>query len=224
MIATRIQDILVNARKSGWVIEPRAKELFSIAGLDVPRFLWTENLEEATDFARMIGYPVVVKVVSPKIIHKSDAGGVVVGIKGDEEIASAFHRLSHIDGFEGIIVEEMLKGIELIVGATIDSQFGPVILLGMGGTTAEIYHDVTIRMAPISDRDARSMIDNLKAHKLLEGYRGSETANMDEIAKLLVTFSRVVTEIQGEIESIDLNPVICSGMRCFVADARIMLK
>lgn len=205
-------------------MEPQAKELFSIAGMDVPRFLWTKNLEEATDFARMIGYPVVVKVVSPKIMHKSEAGGVVVGVKDDTAMASAFQKLSCIDGFEGTIVEEMLTGVELIVGATIDSQFGPVILLGMGGVTAEIYHDITIRMAPISGQDARSMIDSLKTNKLLFGYRGSEAANIDEISKLLMTFSRVVLEIQNEIESIDLNPVICSGARCFVADARIILK
>jgi acyl-CoA synthetase (NDP forming) len=123
-----------------------------------------------------------------------------------------------------MLVEEMLTGIEVIVGAKVDHQFGPVILFGMGGTAVEIYRDVSLRMAPLGQKDAESMIRCLKARPLLEGYRGREPVNLDELTRLLKTFSDVVMDLETEIESVDLNPVICSSKRCVVADARIILK
>jgi len=123
-----------------------------------------------------------------------------------------------------MLVEEMVAGIEVIVGAKVDYQFGPVILLGMGGTGVEIYRDVALRMAPLAQKDAESMVGCLKARPLLDGYRGEEPANVKEIIRMLMTFSGLVMDLEPEIESIDLNPVMCSSTRCVVADARIMLK
>jgi len=118
----------------------------------------------------------------------------------------------------------MVEGIELIVGAKVDHQFGPVILLGIGGTSAEIYRDTILRMAPINHGDIESMVRGLKAHRLLEGYRGSQPINLEELTRLMILFSNLVMNLEPHIESIDLNPVICSSKRCVVADARIILN
>jgi len=224
MLTDEIKDILLASRELGWVLEPEAKRLFFLAGLDVPKFMWATEAGEAVRFAQEIGYPVAAKVVSPRALHKSDVGGVVVGIGSDEKLSETFRRFSRFDGFAGMLVEEMVSGVELIVGAKVDYQFGPVILLGMGGIGVEIYRDTTLRMAPLKEKDVEAMLRDLKAHQLLEGYRGSEPVNLTELKGMVVAFSSLVMEIEGFIESIDLNPVLCSSRRCIVADARIMLK
>jgi acyl-CoA synthetase (NDP forming) len=216
--------IIEAARSDGWVLEPEAKRLFSLAGFDVPRFALARTVEEAVRFAQGIGYPVVAKVVSPRILHKSDVGGVAVGIADAGRLAEVFRRFQDMEGFRGAIVEEMVSGIELILGAKIDVQFGPMILLGMGGTGVEIYKDVALRMAPLSETDARAMIRGLKARRLLEGYRGAEKVDLERLSKTLLAFSSLVMELGGRIESIDINPLLCSARRCIVADARILLE
>ena len=219
-----IRDILSASKDVGWVLEPEAKRLFSLAGLDVPRFSRAATSEEAVRVAREIGYPLVMKVVSPRVVHKSDMDGVAVGINRDEDVAETFRRFSRVEGFAGVLVEEMISGLELMVGAKIDYQFGPIILLGMGGTGVEIYRDVALRMAPLRARDVESMIRDLKAGRLLEGYRGSKPINLSELTRLVVTFSGLVMDLEKFIESIDLNPVICSSTTCVVADARITFR
>jgi acyl-CoA synthetase (NDP forming) len=216
-------EILTASKDRGWVLEPEAKRIFSWIGLDVPRFIWTTRVDEALRFAREIGYPLVGKVVSPRILHKSDRNGVVVGIKRDEELAETFERFRRMEGFAGLLVEEMVSGVELIVGSKVDYQFGPVILLGIGGTGGEIYRDVSLRMAPLNSKDIESMVRCLKAHRLLEGYRGSEPVNLSKLEEFLTMFSGLVMELEKSVESIDLNPVICSSRRCVIADARIIL-
>jgi len=224
MLMREVRDVLSSSKAAGWVLEPDAKRLFSFLGLDIPQFVWTKKVEEAIQFAHEIGYPVVGKVVSPKLVHKSEKNGVEIGIDNDERLREAFRRFSKMDGFTGILVEEMISGIELIVGAKVDDQFGPVILLGIGGTGVEIYKDVTLRMAPVASKDIESMIRCLKAHSLLEGSRGSKPVNLEELNRLLKIFSDFVMDLDGLFESIDLNPVFCSATRCVVADARIMLR
>lgn len=224
MLTEEMKEILSASKAIGWVLEPEAKRLFSLAGLDIPRFHWTHQIDEALRFAEEIGYPVVGKVVSPKVIHKSDSSGVEVGIEDEKKLREIFGRLSQIEGFTGMLVEEMISGIELIIGAKIDFQFGPVILFGLGGIWAEIYKDVALRMCPLARKDIESMIRCLKAHQLLEGYRGTEPIHFEKLEKLLLAFSDLVMDLENMIESIDLNPVICSSTRCAVADARIMLK
>ena len=150
MLTRETREIITASKASGWVLEPDAKRLFTLNGLDVPRFTWARTLKDAILFAEEIGYPVVAKIVSPKVIHKSDVKGVAVGIDDDEQMRGTFERFSRIDGFAGMLVEEMAAGIEVIVGAKVDYQFGPVILLGMGGTGVEIYRDVAVRMAPLA--------------------------------------------------------------------------
>ena len=224
MLKKEITEILSASKNQGWVLEPEAKRIFSLIGLEVPRFLWTTKTEEALRFAKEIGYPVVGKIVSPKVLHKSDRNGVAVGIKDDRELAETFERFSRIEGFAGILVEEMVSGLELIVGSKVDYQFGPVILLGMGGTGVEIYRDISLRMAPLSQKDIENMINCLKAHRLLEGYRGRAPIDRVKLIELLKTFSDLVMDLENWVESIDLNPVMCSSERSVIADARIILS
>ncbi len=224
MLTSEMEKILAAWKETGWVPEPDAKKLFSLAGFDVPRFIWARTPEEACRFAGEIGYPVVVKVVSPQIVHKSDVGGVEVGVAGDERLRAVFDRFSAMDGFDGIIVDETIPGVELIVGVTVDAQFGPVVLLGVGGVGVELYKDTAIRMAPLEPKDVRSMVDGLTARRLFEGFRGSEPIDIDILSSLVVDFSHLAMELETRIESIDLNPVMCTSKRCVIADARIMLS
>jgi acyl-CoA synthetase (NDP forming) len=122
-----------------------------------------------------------------------------------------------------VLIEETLAGLELIIGARVDYQFGPIIILGMGGTRAEIYRDVALRMAPLAAGDAELMTRGLKAGRLLEGFRGSAPVDMNGLDGLLIRFSGLVMELGESFASIDLNPVMCSASACVVADARIML-
>jgi len=219
-----IVQIIEKAQDDGWVLEADAKRLFSLAGFSVPRFTLARTPQEAIRFAREIGYPVVAKVVSPRILHKSDVGGVAVGIAGDGRLTEVFRRFQALDGFVGVLVEEMVSGVELIMGAKSDLQFGLMILLGMGGTGVEIYRDVVLKMAPLTEKDALAMFKGLKAHRLLEGYRGAEPVDLGKLTQTLLLFSSLVMELDGRIESIDINPLLCSSRSCVVADARIILS
>jgi acyl-CoA synthetase (NDP forming) len=218
-----MKSILSASREAGWVVEPEAKKMLSLSGLEVPRFRWAREPDKAVSFAKEIGYPVVAKVVSPKILHKSERHGVAVGLDSDEAVRKTYKRFSEFEAFYGMLVEEMVPGLELIVGAKVDYQFGPVILLGIGGTGVEIYKDSAIRMAPLQEGDVPSMVKALKAHVLLEGYRGSKPINLKELTRMMIAFSGLVMDLQEEIESIDLNPVKCTSETCVIADARIML-
>lgn len=223
MLTKEIENIMISSKDQGWVLEPEAKKILDISGIEVPEFGMAADFKEAAGIARDIGYPIVAKIVSPAIIHKSDTGGVIAGIENESDLENACRAISEIEGFEGILIEEMLSGIELIVGAKIDFQFGPVILLGLGGTMAEIYKDTALRMAPLTPEDVESMVNGLKAGQLIHGYRGSEPVNMESLTKLIVSFSRLVMDLEDWVESIDLNPVMCTGSKCTAADARIML-
>ena len=222
MLSKEVKGILTASQSQGWVMEPDAKRLLKSAGLSVSRFVWAKRIDEALRAGEEIGYPVVVKIVSPKIVHKSDVGGVVIGIDNENALRNTFEHMSRMEGFSGILIEETLSGIELIVGAKDDFQFGPVILVGIGGTGVEVYQDTSIRMAPLLPRDVVSMIGGLKAHRLIEGYRGSAPVSIEKLTALLLAFSDLVMKLEGGFQSIDLNPVICSASDCIVADARII--
>lgn len=224
MLKNRIKTVLDTSRTRGWVSEPDAKGLLAEVGLTVPRFTTVTDPGRIQTAAADIGFPVVAKVVSTRILHKSDLGGVKTGITGPEELAAVFKKFCRMDGFEAMLIEEMVSGLELIIGAKIDEQFGPVVMLGMGGTGVEIYQDISFRMAPIGSEDVASMIKCLKGSRLLSGYRGGVVVNLNELTRTLICFSEFVMAAAEMIESIDLNPVMCSAERCVVADARIILS
>jgi acetate---CoA ligase (ADP-forming) subunit beta len=223
MLNQDMQDIIRRAKKDGWVLEPEAKRMLSLAGIPVPDFRWVAALPEALAAAEDIGYPVVAKIVSPAIVHKSEVNGVEVGIEDADELTDVFRDFSKLEGFAGVLIEPLVSGIELIIGAKIDYQFGPIILLGIGGTGVEIYQDTALRMAPLSDDDVTSMVESLKGAKLLKGYRGAEPIDMPDLIRLVHHFSVVVMDLADHIDTIDLNPVKCTGTTCVVVDARIML-
>jgi acyl-CoA synthetase (NDP forming) len=224
MLTKEMKEIMDASAPAGWVLEPQAKRLFSLTGMDVPRFRWARTLEEGLLFGDEIGYPVVAKVVSPRVIHKSEEGGVDARVADAESLARVFERFSRIEGFSGMLVEERVSGVEIIFGAKVDDQFGPVVLIGMGGTGVEIYRDVALRMAPLTKEDVDAMLGSLKGNRLLEGFRGAAGVSLEALTRSLLTFSGLVMDLEDRIESIDLNPVICSADRCVVADARIILK
>jgi len=123
-----------------------------------------------------------------------------------------------------MLIAEMVKGLELIIGAKNDVQFGPMIMVGMGGVGVEIYKDISLRMAPLKNRDVDNMLNELAARKLLAGYRGEEAVSISALKKTILGFSRLVMEMRDFVESIDLNPVMCGAKSCVIADARIILK
>jgi hypothetical protein len=223
MLSTEAEKIIEAARPHGWVLEPEALRLLETAGVPVPRFAWARSLSEALEVAAGIGYPVVAKVVSPQIMHKSDVQGVQAGIADGGSLAQVYERFSRLPGFEGAVVAEMLSGHELIVGAKVDFQFGPVILLGVGGTAVEIYKDTTTRMAPLKASDLASMLGCLRGRRLFTGHRGAAAVNLAQLTEMALRFSDMVMALGERIDSIDLNPVFCSPQRCVVADARIVL-
>jgi acetate---CoA ligase (ADP-forming) subunit beta len=223
VLAAESLKLIEDARKDGWVLEPNALRLLSAAGVPVPRFAWAETAAEAQTAADRIGYPVAAKVVSAQILHKSEVGGVRPGIADATELSRAWDHFSRLPGFAGVLVAEMLAGHELIVGAKLDFQFGPVILMGIGGTAVEVYQDTVTRMAPLTARDVPAMLACLRGRRLLTGHRGSEAVDVGKLTELVLAFSALVMDFGERFESIDLNPVFCSSQRCVVADARILL-
>jgi len=223
MLTDTMTAILNAAGEDGWVLEPQAKRICNLAGIAVPNFHLATTMHDAVQAAGKIGYPVVAKAVSPAVIHKTDVDGVVVGIKTDDEVRAVFDHFGHFDQFRGMLVEEMVAGVEMIVGAKIDYQFGPVVLLGIGGTGVELYRDTAVRMAPVNEQDVSSMVRQLKGRRILEGFRGAEPVDMKSLSDLVVRFSGLIMDLETRVSSIDLNPVMCSSQGCIVADARIML-
>ncbi|MDW7773908.1 MAG: acetate--CoA ligase family protein [Desulfobulbaceae bacterium] len=224
MNASRQPENLAKWREQGWILEPDTLQILRQGGLDVVEHCRALSIEEAVKFARATGFPLVAKVVSPAIMHKSDVGGVATGITSEQELAEHFDRFSRMEGFAGMLVARMIAGTELILGAKIDGQFGPVVLLGIGGTGVEIYGDVAIRMAPLTREDVPAMAASLEGHKLLEGFRRQDPVNIAELTTTVLHFSELVMKYRDQIESADINPLICSAKKCIVADGRIILK
>jgi len=223
VLKKEIRSILEQSKSHGWVLEPDAKRILRASGITVPEFRLAHTKAAAITAAQDIGYPLVAKIVSPAVVHKSEARGVAVGVQSDQELRSVFSRFARHKAFAGMLVETMATGLELIVGGKIDAQFGPVVLLGIGGTGVEIYQDTALRMAPVKPADVTSMINSLKAGQLLRGFRGEAAIDMQALIGLMTAFSVLLMKLADRITTIDLNPVICSPQGCLVADARIML-
>ncbi len=224
MLKKKIRTIIDAYKHMGWVLEPDAKAIMKSQGLDIPDFVLTDSFEKAENFLKKTTGPVVAKAVSKKILHKTEHQAVVTGISSGNHLKKEMERLLKLDGCETILVEEMVQGLEIIIGAKIDFQFGPVVVFGIGGTSVEIYNDTAIRMAPLKPGDVFSMAASIKARELLSGYRGKDGVNMEILTYTLVKFSHLIMALEHDIESLDLNPVICTKHRCIIADARIILK
>ncbi|MFO7912160.1 MAG: acetate--CoA ligase family protein [Desulfotignum sp.] len=223
VMTSKMQKIIADAQPMGWILEPRAKELLTECRLGIPKGIVTDSPDTAQKFLAACAGPVVIKAVSADIVHKTEHQAVVTGIQDADTLAQHMERLLSLKGCSQVLVEEMVSGIEILVGAKNDTQFGPVVVLGPGGTGVELYNDTAIRMAPVKPTDVYSMVDSLGAKPVFHGFRGQAGVNMEALVHLLVTFSGLIMDLEPFFESIDLNPVICTPDHCVVADARIML-
>ncbi len=210
------------------ITEEIAKNILTAYDIKVPRFALVKDVETAVKEANSIGYPLVAKIVSPQILHKTDVGGVKIDLKNEDDVKSAFNdmheRLSNKYDVKGVLLEKMVpKGVEIIVGLQNDSQFGPVIMVGLGGIFTELFKDVSFRVLPITKTDALEMIEELQGKKLLKGYRGSQPINLDMLCDALVNIGKLGFDISSFYESIDFNPVIVYPDSYYVADAKILL-
>jgi acyl-CoA synthetase (NDP forming) len=191
----------------------------------VPPFRFAGDETAAVEGCRAVGYPAVMKVVSPQIIHKSEVGGVIVGISSDEEAVEAFRRLESIGRekqLRGVVIYPQLpKAQEVLLGCSRDPQFGPVVVLGMGGIYTEILKDISLRVAPLTREEAQAMIGELKAYPILSGARGQTPCDLDTLADTIVHFSRLPF-LYPEIQEIDLNPVFLFNKGLLVADVRVI--
>jgi acetyl-CoA synthetase (ADP-forming) len=221
----------VKKEKRKFLLEPEAKAVCMKRGIPVTKFKVAKSEVEAVKFAKEIGYPVVLKIVSPDIVHKSDVGGVVVGLKDAQEVRNAYKQIlknvkKHKKNAKivGILVQEMApSSTEVIVGAIKDPQFGPALMFGLGGIFVEVLKDVTFRVAPITEDEACEMITEVKAYPLLRGYRNQPPADIEAIVKILLNTSKLVMEHQ-EIKELDLNPIMVYEKGAKTVDARIILE
>ncbi len=213
------------------LLEHEAYAVVKHYGIPVPEVGLAKSPEEAGELADKIGYPIVLKIVSPDITHKSDVGGVIVGLKSRDEVVEGAKKIfdnvsknAPNARITGVLVQKMVPyGLEVIVGGLRDNIFGAVVMFGLGGIFVEVLRDVSFRIAPISMDEALEMIHEIKSHKLLEGYRGQPPVDKKSLAKIIVGVSNLLLE-NPEIESIDLNPIMAFPDKAVVADARIIVK
>lgn len=225
--------IVERARAEGRTIltEIEAKQMLEDAGVPVSPARLATTKDAAVAAANELGYPIVLKIVSPQITHKSDVGGVALGLASAEDVAAAYDRIvasakQHVPNatIDGVAVQRMERaGIEVIVGMTKDPQFGPVMMFGLGGVLVEVLKDVAFRVVPINDRDARQMVEEIKGYPILQGYRGQEAADLAKLHDLLLRVSAFV-EQHPEVAELDLNPVFAYRDGAIAVDARIVIE
>jgi acyl-CoA synthetase (NDP forming) len=211
--------------------EVEAKELLSQAGIAVNDTRLAVSREEAVALSRQIGFPVALKIASPDVTHKSDSGGVRLGLKTARQVARAYEDiLAAIKQrypevvVQGVSVQKMVRpGVEVIIGMSKDAQFGPVLMFGLGGVLVEILKDVSFRIVPLTRRDAHEMVREIKGYPLLEGYRGQEPADVSYLEELLLKVSRFV-EATPEIRELDINPLFAYRDGAVAVDARVILE
>ena len=228
---SKVQGIFDNiiSSKDKVITEESAKEILSEYEIKVPRYALVTDVNESIKKANELGFPLVAKIVSPQILHKTDVGGIRVGLSSEEEVRQTFTdlytRLSKQYEVKGVLLEKMVpRGIELIVGLQNDSQFGPVIMVGLGGIYTEIFKDVVFRILPITNADATTMIEDLRGKQILKGFRGAEPINLEMLSDALVKIGKLGTDMAAYYESIDFNPVIAYPNDYYVVDAKIILR
>ena len=216
----RIRRIIDSITEEGFLPPALVHDLLSAAGIaTVPEFVSADK-DELFTFANRCGYPVVAKVVGP--VHKSDVGGVALNIRSREVLEAEFNRMMNIEGATAIMVQKMLKGTELFVGAKYEQRFGHVVLCGLGGIFVEVLRDVSSGLAPLSYEEANSMIHSLRAYKILKGTRGQQGINERKYAEIIVRLSTLL-RFATEIKEMDINPLLADGDEIIAVDARILV-
>src|SRR6202167_1080617 len=227
-----VRQVLDQAKAAGRtaLTAPEAKGICDAYGIAVPKEGVASDGPAAAALASAIGYPVVMKIVSPQILHKTEAGGVVVGVKNAQQAAEAFasivanaRRYDPKASIDGVQVQQMLSGgQEVIIGAVTDPAFGKLVAFGLGGILVEVLKDITFRLAPATEDDALSMLDGIAAAQILKGVRGADPVNRDALAKMIQNVSQLVADFP-EISELDLNPVFATRNGATAADVRIVL-
>jgi acyl-CoA synthetase (NDP forming) len=211
--------------------EYESKRILKQAGIPVVETKLAKTQKEAVSFSQKIGFPVVIKIVSPDVIHKSDSGGVKLSLNNVAEVKKAY------DGIlkkvkkqypraviHGVSVQKMVRpGTEVVVGTSKDPQFGPVIMFGLGGIFVELFKDVSFRVIPVEQKDAQEMIKEIKGFPLLQGYRGKEPADISSLVNIILKTSKFI-EGNPQIKELELNPIFAYRHRAVAADARIILE
>jgi len=232
-VGKRTSEIIQTAMKNGRanLLETEAKAICADYRMPIPPFELAKSAEQASSVAQKLGYPIVLKIVSQDILHKTEAGGVLLGIQNPVEVRNGFSRI--VDNarrynseakLEGVLVQRMAPpGREIIIGGLVDPQFGQTLMFGLGGVFVEVLRDVTLRIAPIVKQDAQEMIREIKAYPILKGYRGQPPADEDAIVDILLRASDLMMENQ-EISQMDLNPVMIYDKGASIVDARMILQ
>jgi acyl-CoA synthetase (NDP forming) len=211
--------------------EVDSKELLKKAGIPVVEAKLARTKKEAIAISKELGFPVVLKIGSPDVVHKSDSGGVKLGLTNATQVGEAYSQImssvkqaypeARIDG---VSVQTMAPpGVEVIVGMSKDAQFGPVLMFGLGGILVEVLKDVSFRIVPVTERDAREMINEIKGYPLLQGYRGQKPASIPALEQLIVKVSQFV-ENNPQIKELDLNPIFAYPDKAVAVDARVILE
>ncbi len=215
------------------LLEHEAYDLVKIYGIPTPRYGLAVNVDEAVELAEKIGYPIVLKIVSPDVIHKSDVGGVILNLNSSKEVRESFNKiLSNVRKalpkarVVGVLVQEMVpQDLEVIVGATRDPIFGPVVMFGLGGIFVEVLKDVSFRVVPLTERDAEEMLKEIKGRQLLEGYRHLKPRDKKALVNIILGVAKLMEENE-EVTELDLNPIMVfpKGMGAKVVDVRVIIK
>ena len=227
------QQIIEQAKTEGRTVltELESKQLLKEAGINVVETRLATSREEAMTIAKQLGFPVVLKIASPDVVHKSDAGGVKLGLRTSKQAGKAYDDIIAAIGekypqavIQGVSVQKMVRpGVEVIIGMSQDAQFGPVLMFGLGGILVEVLKDVSFRIVPMEKRDAAEMIREIKGYPVLEGYRGREKVDIAYLEDMLLTVSNFV-EKNPEIKELDLNPVFAYSDGAIAVDARVILE
>ena len=225
--------VLDLARMEGRAVltEVESKELLEQADIPVVETRLAKSKKDAITISKELGFPVVLKIASPDIVHKSDSGGVKLGVANATQVGKAYSEIMSVikqkypnAAIQGLAIQRMAPpGLEVIVGMSKDVQFGPVLMFGLGGILVEVLKDVSFRIVPVTRRDAAEMIREIKGYPLLEGYRGQEPADISALEELIVKVSQFVDQ-NPEMKELDLNPIFAYRDRAVAVDARIILE
>ena len=221
----------MSSSEKGFVLEPEAAKMLSQYQIPYPEHRLARSRAEAVGFAAKIGYPVVLKIVSPQVVHKSEAGGVALGLadaaavsRGYDDMIGRIKASFPQAQIEGVLLcHQAPEGLEVIVGGLHDPVFGPTVMFGLGGIFAEVFKDVTFRVAPLKPIDAEEMIAEVKGYPLLEGVRGQSPRDLDALAELLLAVSRLLAG-KPDLKELDLNPVRLYQKGLLALDVRVIEK
>jgi acetyl-CoA synthetase (ADP-forming) len=223
-----IENVLASRRKA--LLPDEVMDVIKTSGISTPDYVMAKTAKEAIEASRTIGFPVVLKIASSDVLHKSDIGGVVVDVESEEEVEKRYDEImenlaKNISDacITGILVQKQVRqATEVIIGGIRDEQFGPAVMFGLGGVFVELFKDVAFRIAPVTETEALEMMKEIKGYPILSGYRGMKELDISQITKTIVTISELISNVD-EIKEVELNPLFVYEKDTIAVDARIIL-